>query len=381
MFKLDKSGTFTVLHSFSVSDGAEPIAGLITDSAGNLYGTTSVGGSDTVGCPGVGGSSGLQPGCGTVFKLDSSGNLIVLHSFTKSEGEFPAAGLVMDSLGNLYGTTGSGGPSGGGTVFKLDTSGTLTVLHSLPAHGVSFQPEAGLILDSAGNLYGATINGGTSTACPGFGCGIIFRLDTSGNNFSVLHTFSGSDGALPLGGLTLDSVGNLYGTTLQGGSSTPCPGIPNSLPGCGTVFKLDRSGNNFSVVHTFSGSDGALPRGSLTLDSAGNLYGMTQFGGSSGRGTVYLLASSPQNATQVIVNQVNALCSQGVLNSGQCNSLTRELDQAISLLNKGKTAEAVQSLQDFVSEVQDLQNSGVLTASQAESLISEANTVIGSLSS
>jgi uncharacterized repeat protein (TIGR03803 family) len=287
VFKLDTSGNETVLHSFSGGDGAEPYAGLIMDKAGNLYGTTELGGTGTC----------FNVSCGIVFKLDTSGNETVLHSFANSpDGGIPYAGLVMDKAGNLYGTTLEYGASsncfqGCGTVFKLDTSGNETVLHSFtgyPSDGAG--PRAGLIMDKAGNLYGTTSFGGGSGSCGGGGCGTVFKLDTSGNE-TVLHSFTNSDGdgANPNAGLIMDKAGNLYGTTFSGGDLTCSFG-----EGCGTVFKLDTSGNE-TVLHSFTGGDGAFPVGGLIRDKAGHLYGTTTGGGtatcsfSEGCGTVFKL--------------------------------------------------------------------------------------------
>jgi len=212
VFKVDPSGSETVLHSFAPNggDGAIPYAGLVMDTAGNLYGTTESGGSS---------------GNGTVFKVDPSGSETVLYSFTNSggDGAYPFAGLLMDTAGNLYGTTTQGGSSNNGTVFKVDSSGSETVLYSFTNSGGDGQsPEAGLIMDAAGNLYGTAHGGGS------FGNGIVFKVDPSGSE-TVLHGFTGSggDGADPEAGLIMDKAGNLYGTTAFGGSSDN-----------GTVFKL-----------------------------------------------------------------------------------------------------------------------------------------------
>jgi uncharacterized repeat protein (TIGR03803 family) len=166
--------TFTVLYSFKfgVTDGQSPYAGLVRDAAGNLYGTTLYGGS----------SSNCSGGCGTVFKLDTTGKETLLHTFEgpPADGKSPYAGLVRDAAGNLYGTTLKGGASDFGTVFKLDTTGTETVLHSFVGSPTDGQyPRGGLVRDSAGNLYGTTGNGGSSSNCSG-GCGTVFKLDTTG---------------------------------------------------------------------------------------------------------------------------------------------------------------------------------------------------------
>ncbi len=177
--------TETVLYSFSGTfDGNGPGGGLIADSSGNLYGTTAFGGTSGIVCSGATG--------GVVFKLSPGGTETVLHSFTGGDGCEPRAGLIADSSGNLYGTTAGGGASGNGVVFKLSPSGTLTVLHSFtgfPSDGAA--PEAGLIADINGNLYGTTRFGGAS------GFGVVFKLSPGGTE-TVLHSFTGgSDVVVP----------------------------------------------------------------------------------------------------------------------------------------------------------------------------------------
>jgi len=158
-------------------------------------------------------------GCGVVFKLDTTGKEIVLHSFTGgADGAAPstAAGLVRDNAGNLYGTTFTGGqgkcPSGCGVIFKLSTTGKVTVLHSFTGGADGAGPEAGLVRDIVGNLYGTTSSGGNLACGGGSGCGVVFKLDTTGKE-TVLHRFTGGkDGAIPAGRLVRDNAGNLYGT-------------------------------------------------------------------------------------------------------------------------------------------------------------------------
>jgi uncharacterized repeat protein (TIGR03803 family) len=193
------------------------------DSAGNLYGTTQVGGVTAGVC--------APNGCGTVFKLDTTNTYTVLYSFTgQPDGSAPAAGLVLDGSGNLYGTTKTGGASNLGTVFKLDTSNTETVLHSFTGPPDGENPATGLVLDAAGNLYGTTFSGGllkcwepaTEENLPSkqqIYCGVVFKVDTTGTE-TVLHAFTGiPDGALPQASLVLDAAGDLYGTTAMGGSN------------------------------------------------------------------------------------------------------------------------------------------------------------------
>jgi len=200
----------------------------------------------------------------------------VLHSFTgytgyPTDGARPEAVLVQDAAGNLYGTTYSGGTHNEGTVFEVSATGKETLLHSFGYSDGAF-PYAGLIRDGAGNLYGTTYYGGSS------GYGIVFKLSKTGKE-TVLHNFTGSsshDGAYPRAGVILDAQGNLCGTTYQGGL------------GYGTVFKVSKAGKE-TVLHSFAGgpSDGEFPYGGLVQDAAGNLYGTTYYGGNYENGTVF----------------------------------------------------------------------------------------------
>jgi uncharacterized repeat protein (TIGR03803 family) len=281
VFKVTPEGKETVLHSFTGTggDGANPVAPLIRDAAGNLYGTTEYGG--------LFGACGPN-GCGTVFKIDPAGKETVLYRFTgvAGDGMNPQQGLVRDSKGNLYGTTSQGGiysyGNSYGTVFKIDPAGKETLLHSFnpytPPYNDGALPFGGSLLrDSEGNLYGTTYLYGLGSL------GIVFKLDASGSE-SVLYSFGGTgDGRLPYGNLVRDAAGNLYGVTMQGGAFEG-----------GTVFKLDAN-NNETIVHSFGGSgDGAPPGGGLAMDRPGNLYGTTQFGASSPFGTVFKLDTSGQ---------------------------------------------------------------------------------------
>ena len=208
-----------MLYTFTGSpDGARPLGGLVRDEAGNLYGTTY-----------FGGSSGFY---GTVFNLDSAGVETILYNFSDgTDGAGPRGTLVRDASGNLYGVTRSGGDpvqnctsgswKGCGVVFKLDSSGKETTLYAFTDQRDQSFPNGGLLRDGAGNLYGTD----------GFP-GTVFKLDVNGKEH-VLHTFQAQTGVLPLAGMIMDSAGNLYGTTSQGGNSG-CP----SQYGCGVVFKL-----------------------------------------------------------------------------------------------------------------------------------------------
>ena len=320
--------TFTLLHTFTgAPDGAVPIAGLVQDPAGNLYGTTQQGGITG----GVCANSGLN-GCGTVFKVDPSGNETVLYRFTGgTDGQFPSAGLVLDLAGNLYGTTQYGGPVtaacgiGCGTVFKLDPSGpTLTPLHNIGSSGGLVMDGAGILygsttegifkldpatrvftvldssagsgatlaLDPAGNLYGTTEFGGVgNSVCLNNSCGTVFELDTT-RTYTPLYSFTavGDDGYNPAAGVALDAAGNLYGTTPYGGAPDCTAGNGSSV-GCGVVFKLSpaRAETVFSLTN---GAD--HPVAGLVLDAAGNLYGTTELTGpmADSLGTVFKMTSS-----------------------------------------------------------------------------------------
>jgi uncharacterized repeat protein (TIGR03803 family) len=249
--------TEIVLYTFTgTTSGFYPIAGLVPDEAGNLYGTTNQGGNS--GCGGF--------GCGTVFEVTPSGAEIVLHTFTGApDGANPTAGMILDKEGNLYGTTQYGGASCCGTVFQLSPTGEETILHSFTGGADGGAPYAGLIRDGAGNLYGTTQAGGASY-------GTVFEL-TPGGILKVLYAFSGgADGAVPLGGL-VPWNGNFYGTTVEGGAFRS-----------GTVFQVTRNGKE-TVLHSFSGGlDGVSPFAGLIRDNDGNLYGTTLGGGGSGCG-------------------------------------------------------------------------------------------------
>lgn len=198
-FKIDSSDNFSVLDAFGGAADGVPTGGLVMDSQGNLYGATWNGGT---------------AGLGTIYKIDTANNLTVLYNFDNSKGSNPYAPLSIDSSGNLYGTAYTGGAGGYGTVFKLDTSNNLTVLYSFTGNYDGGYPYSGLVMDSSGNLYGTTYLGG------GLGAGTVYEIATS-NNFSVLYTFlNGSDGANPKAGLAIDASGNLYGTASEGGWDT-----------------------------------------------------------------------------------------------------------------------------------------------------------------
>jgi uncharacterized repeat protein (TIGR03803 family) len=300
----------TVLYNFSGgSDGNSPKGTLVQDSQGNLYGTTTFGGDLSCDPP---------SGCGTVFEVAPAGIETVLYSFNPSkhsgDGSGPQAGLVFDSKGNLYGTTQYGGNSSGtGTVFELspNPSGgwTETVLYQFCLVGGNCTdgstPYSSLVFDQQGNLYGTTFAGGT-------GNGVVFELSPNGQGGyieAVIHSFAGGvGGGSVLTGVAIDHAGNLYGTTASGG--VPCNGSPF---GCGTVYKLSPvpGGWTYVVILEFTGLDGASPVANLIVDSTGNLYGTAEFGGLLGPcinsedifgcGTVFELSPTGASYTESVL--------------------------------------------------------------------------------
>jgi uncharacterized repeat protein (TIGR03803 family) len=264
--------TFSVIYNFGDgSDGAWPVAGLVMDAAGNLYGTASIGGNSQL---------------GVVFKMTESGQESVLYNFAGgTDGANPETSLLMDSAGNLYGTTYAGGTNGVGTVFKVTQSGQETVLYNFAGGATDgANPQSSLIIDEAGNFYGTTFAGGE------YGAGTVFRLSTSGKE-SVLYSFgNGADGANPVAGVTRDARGNLYGTTSAGGTS-----------GYGTVFQLIpvvANGSKYGkeiILHNFTHqNDGDVPYAGLIFDKAGNLYGAATGGGANSGGTIFELSPSDE---------------------------------------------------------------------------------------
>jgi uncharacterized repeat protein (TIGR03803 family) len=297
--------------------GCEPIGGLVMDKAGNLYGTTTSGGStdDT----------------STVFELspgsDGSWTENVIYNF---DGPFaiskPQSSLIFDVAGNLYGTTADGGANGDGTVFELTPGANgvwaETTIWTFDYFGTGgYSPYAGVVFDSAGNLYGTTVFGGSGAGCTAAnGCGTVFKLTPEANgtwNETVLYSFNdnGADGYNPYGGVVFDSAGNLYGTTYYGGKNTADGGYS------GTVFKLSPHANGTwseKLLHSFGGDsnvgDGYQPYAGLTFEN-GDLYGTTVLGGKYNGGTVFeLVPGSNGKWTEKIVysfdNSSNS-CSNG----------------------------------------------------------------------
>jgi len=287
VFKITPAGVLTTLHSFDgVDDGNHPSGGLVEASDNNFYGTTSGAGPN---------------GAGTIFQITTGGTLTTIYSFCSqdscADGQFPVAGLIQGSDGNLYGTTSGGGANGYGTVFRISLAGSLTTLYSFCAQANCTDgaiPVAGLVQGTDGNLYGSTQMGGSSTNCNG-GCGTIFEI-TSGGSLTPLYSFCAqancTDGAVPVAALVQGTDGNLYGSTQMGGSGTNCNG------GCGTLFEITTAGA-LSSLYSFCAQancpDGSSPVAGLIQASSGTFYGTTQLGGSGGGcndgcGTVFSLS-------------------------------------------------------------------------------------------
>jgi uncharacterized repeat protein (TIGR03803 family) len=263
VFEVSSSGTETVLHNFAGSDGQWPSTPLLRDRKGDFYGTAGVGGAT---------------GNGVVFKIDSAGNFTVLYSFAggTKDGCYPGQGLIMDKVGNFYGTTEQCGASNKGTIFKLTPKGKETVLHSFAGTDGADPSEGNLFMDKEGNLYGVTGNGGSASH------GVLYRL-TPKKKLTVLYSFAGgtTDGCYPVGTLVVDKVGNFYGTTNGCGTSN-----------YGTIWKMTSKGAE-STLHNFAGgtTDGCWPDAGVILDPKGNLYGNTNSCGANGYGMVWELSN------------------------------------------------------------------------------------------
>jgi uncharacterized repeat protein (TIGR03803 family) len=275
IFRVTPEGSVSVLHSFSGTDGSYPAVNPIRDAAGNLYGTTNQGGSSA------------DCSCGTVFKLTPAGELTVLHSFTGGHA-YPSA-LTLDAAGNLYGFEYAANTNG--SMFKITPDGTFSVVYtfcSLSNCDDGAAPVGRLIVDRAGNFFGATNRGGQ------FNQGAVFEL-TPEYDESVLYSFTGgADGGNPVGKLTQDAEGNMYGVTYAGGAAPAA---------YGTVFKITPAGVE-SVLYSFcrltSCTDGARPAGALVLDPSGNLYGTTILGGTNNAGVVFKI--TPVGEESVLEN-------------------------------------------------------------------------------
>jgi uncharacterized repeat protein (TIGR03803 family) len=260
----------TVIYGFSGgADGGQPRYGdVVFDAQGHMYGTTSVGGN----------------GLGVVYKMTQSGGVWSeqpIYAFSGTpDGATPFGGVVFDSMGNMYGATTQGGANGLGAVYELSPNGggwSERVIYSFTGGTDGGYPTAGLYIDNVGNLFGSTSNGGSG------GGGTVFELSPSGSsfNYTLLNSFTGGTQCGPWGTLSADSNGNLFGTTVCDGAT-----------GHGNVYELARSGGGFtySSVHDFAaGNDGSRPYGNVTFDASGNMFGTASLGGTHGSGVIWEL--------------------------------------------------------------------------------------------
>jgi len=306
--------TFKVLHTFhgGKKDGLGPYGHLTLDRAGNLYGTTSGGGTGQGGlCKN---SNKSASGCGTVFKMSPSGKLIWLYSFPSfgREGAGPMAGVLRGRNGSLYGTTTFGGDFkcyslGCGVVFEVDATGNKgRVLHNFKGGADGENPESLLVGDDSGNVYGTTYDGGNSND------GVVFKMGQAGKE-TILHSFTGpvdggGDGAFPYPGVIRDAAGNLYGVADAGGDC------------CGVVYRIRATGKETLLYSFTGGSDGSGPSSVLVADAAGNLYGTTKSGGNSecgGYGCGVVFELSPQSKGYWTETTLYTFCSESDCADGQ----------------------------------------------------------------
>jgi uncharacterized repeat protein (TIGR03803 family) len=279
-----------VLHSFKrgTGDGNYPRTPLATDMSGNLFGTTFEGGS------GEGGDACSYGGCGTIFELSPSKTgwkEKVLYNFCSlsgcTDGNSPSSGLIWDGTSSFYGTTQSGGTYYGGTVFRISNSSGVWVLQTIYSFPYADSPENGVVRDSSGNLYGTTRSGGINDAA------IVYELSPNDASWTFTTICPLVHDSSPPSGLIIDSAGNLYGTVPTGGAF-----------GYGEVYELTYTNSSwvYNVLYSFTDSeDGWALIGPVTLDQSGNLYGTTQYGGSSDQGTVFKLTPSKPLWTHTIL--------------------------------------------------------------------------------
>lgn len=283
--------TESVLYTFKGgADGNFPNGGLVFDKAGNLYGTTV-----------LGGGACKRDGCGTVFKLAPDGTETALYAFPgRNQGAFPESGVILDRKGNLDGTTSSTDARGEccGTIYTITHKGTHKVLYTFAGGSDGYYPLAPLLMDQAANLYGTTYLGGDDSCS----CGTVFELTADGLHEVLLAFKGGGAGGLgPIGPLVGDTLGNLYGATIAGGNR-------NCAAGCGIAYRLAPPHKKTNLFVFMGGDDGQNPSGGLILDEAGNLYGVTGLGGGtgcggSGSGTVFQI--SP-DGTETILADFNS---------------------------------------------------------------------------
>jgi len=275
IYKLTPAGGFTTVYNFTGgADGVGPCSKLALDAQGNLYGASNSGGTN---------------GGGDVFKLTPGGSVTVLYNFPATPDlYFPDAGLTLDSSNNIYGTREYGGSFGSGTAFEVPAGGVGTILHNFGAAGDGKQPRAGVVVDANGDIYGTTYHGGTGKCGTSGGCGSVFEI-ASGGTLKILHSFDNRlplEGKFPWSDLLLDSQGNIYGTTWKGGDRSIFS------QGYGTAFKIAPDGTEtvLRAFAGPNFGDGCLPLGGVVMDSQGNLFGTTWgcgvYGGLSKNGGV-----------------------------------------------------------------------------------------------
>jgi uncharacterized repeat protein (TIGR03803 family) len=268
LFRLKTDGTFTKLHDFNGTDGANPSAALVEGPDGALYGSTQNGGTAPAG------------GYGTLFRVETNGTFRELREFGRGvDGYGPLAALVAGADGALFGSTTNGGTNNYGTLFRVEANGSFTILHDFNlSDGAG--PSAALVVGPDGALYGSTQIGGTNG-----GNGTLFRLATNGI-FMKLHDFHGTDGASPKAALVAGPDGALYGSTFAGGLT-----VHGGQNNKGTLFRLQTNGI-FTKLHDFDGTNGAGPTASLVVGPDGALYGSTYLGGISSNGTLFRLGTN-----------------------------------------------------------------------------------------
>ena len=245
------------------SDGSSPYGAVTFDSSGNMYGTTSEGGVNYA---------------GDVWEITNTGTYVELYSFGNgSDGAFPYGNVSFDSNGNMYGTTAEGGANNEGIIWKITSAGVYSDIHDFGSGTDGKFPQAGVTIDSSGNLYGTALSGGVN------GFGMVWEITSTGGYLDVHDFGSGTDGRLPRGNVVLDSSGTLYGTASKGGQYASSGG---------NLWKLT-SGGVYTALHDFgSGTDGQNPYASVCFDSSGNLYGTTDNGGVNSAGTVWKYSST-----------------------------------------------------------------------------------------
>lgn len=294
VYKFTPTGLFTTLAVFDGLDGDAPVGSPLIDAAGNLWGTTTQGGVDWH--PEIN-----HYGLGTLYKISSTGVFTPgIVEFTGPHGMTPVGAVTMDSQGNLLGATYQGGfhwdPSlgnlGTGTIFQMMPAGVVSSLAPLDGGNGAF-PNSEVAIDSRGNIFGTTQDGGTH------GFGTLYKISSSGV-MTTLTNFNGVNGKHPMGSIAIDAQGNLYGTTYEGGVTA----INNAINGYGTIWKYSPTGG-LTTLASFNGANGMFPEHGVTVDLQGNLFGCTVYGGSNGKGVVWEYSTAGVLSTLVSFDGAN----------------------------------------------------------------------------